>query len=53
MKLNWKKLGIFAGGVVFGTAGIAILKSEDAKRVYEAKQQSTTSIGAAAPHGCG
>ena len=34
MKLNWKKLGIFAGGVVFGTAGIAILKSEDAKRVY-------------------
>ncbi|MBQ9611481.1 MAG: hypothetical protein IJV14_02685 [Lachnospiraceae bacterium] len=34
LKLNWKKMGIFAGGVLFGTAGIAILKSEDAKRLY-------------------
>ena len=29
-----KKLGIFAGGVVFGTAGIKILSSKDAKKVY-------------------
>ena len=30
----WSKLGAFAGGILFGTAGIAILKSEDAKNVY-------------------
>lgn len=24
-KVNWKKLGIFAGGVLFGTAGIKVL----------------------------
>ena len=28
------KLGMFVGGVLFGTAGIAILKSDDAKNVY-------------------
>ena len=29
-----KRLGIFAGGVLFGTAGIKILSSRDAKKVY-------------------
>ena len=29
-----KKLGLFVGGVLFGTAGIKILSSEDAKKVY-------------------
>lgn len=29
-----KKTGIFAAGVLFGTAGIKILASDDAKRVY-------------------
>ena len=29
-----KKLGIFAGGVLFGTEGIKILSSKDAKKVY-------------------
>lgn len=24
-KVNWKKLGIFVGGVLFGTAGIKVL----------------------------
>ena len=33
-KINWKKLGIFAGGVLFGTAGIKVLSSKDAKNVY-------------------
>ena len=33
-KVNWKKLGIFAGGVLFGTAGIKVLLSKDAKNVY-------------------
>ena len=29
-----KKLGLFAAGVLFGTAGIKILSSKDAKKVY-------------------
>ena len=29
-----RNLGIFAGGVLFGTAGIKILSSRDAKKVY-------------------
>ena len=29
-----KKTGIFAGGVLFGTAGIKILASDDAKKFY-------------------
>ena len=33
-KFNWKKTGIFAAGVLFGTAGIKILTSKDAKNVY-------------------
>lgn len=32
--LNVKKVGLFAAGVVFGTAGIKILSSKDAKKVY-------------------
>lgn len=28
------KFGLFAGGVLFGTAGIAILSSKDARKVY-------------------
>lgn len=28
------QLGLFAGGVLFGTAGIKILSSKDAKKVY-------------------
>lgn len=29
-----KNLGIFAGGVLFGTAGVKLLSSKDAKKVY-------------------
>ena len=29
-----KKLGIFAGGLLFGTAGLKILSSKDAKKIY-------------------
>lgn len=32
--INWKKVGTFAGGVLFGTAGIKVLSSKDAKKVY-------------------
>ncbi len=41
----WGKLGAFAGGILFGTAGIAILKSEDAKNAY-------THATAAVKRGC-
>ena len=33
-EINWDKVGIFTGGVLFGTAGIKILSSKDAKKVY-------------------
>lgn len=34
MSSLWKNIGLFAGGVLFGTAGISILSSKDAKKVY-------------------
>ena len=33
-KENLKKDGLFAAGVAFGTAGIKVLSSKDAKKVY-------------------
>ena len=33
-KIDGVKTGIFAAGVLFGTAGIKILSSQDAKKVY-------------------
>lgn len=33
-KIDIKKTGIFAAGVLFGTAGVKILSSKDAKKVY-------------------
>lgn len=33
-KFDGKKAGVFAAGVLFGTAGIKILSSKDAKNVY-------------------
>lgn len=33
-RLDRKHTGIFAAGVLFGTAGIKILSSKDAKKVY-------------------
>lgn len=29
-----KNLGVFAGGILFGSAGVKILASKDAKKVY-------------------
>ncbi len=34
--MKYDKLALFAGGVLFGTAGIAVLASREAKRVYTA-----------------
>lgn len=33
-RIDGKKTGIFAAGVLFGTAGIKILSGRDAKKVY-------------------
>lgn len=32
--MKYVKLGMFAAGVLFGTAGLKVLGSKDAKRVY-------------------
>ena len=34
MSFNWKATGLFAAGVAFGTAGIKVLSSKDAKKAY-------------------
>ena len=31
---DWKQYALFLGGVLFGTAGIKILSSKDAKKCY-------------------
>ena len=31
---HMKKLGLFLGGVLFGTAGVKLLSSKDAKKAY-------------------
>ncbi len=31
---TWGKIGLFAGGVLFGTAGVKVLSSKDAKKAY-------------------
>lgn len=33
-KIDVKRTGIFAAGVLFGTAGIKVLSGKDAKKVY-------------------
>ena len=32
--IDWKKIGLFAAGTLFGTAGIKLLSSKDAKKAY-------------------
>ena len=32
--MSWSKLAIFAGGVLFGTAGVKALGSRDARKAY-------------------
>lgn len=32
--IDLNKIGLFAGGVLFGTAGIKVLASKDAKKLY-------------------
>lgn len=32
--MDMKKIGLFAAGVLFGTAGLKVLGSKDAKKVY-------------------
>ena len=32
--LDWKKIALFAGGALFGSAGAKLLSSKDAKKAY-------------------
>ena len=32
--IKWKSVAVFAGGVLFGTAGVKVLGSTDAKKCY-------------------
>lgn len=32
--MKWDKISLFAGGVLFGTAGLKLLSSKDAKKAY-------------------
>ena len=32
--MSYGKLGLFIGGVLFGTAGVSVLSSKDAKKAY-------------------
>ena len=32
--IGWKRIGAFACGVLFGTAGVSVLASKDAKKCY-------------------
>ena len=32
--MDWKKIGLFAGGVLMGSYGVKILSSGDAKKAY-------------------
>ena len=32
--MNWKKIGLFAGGMLMGNYGIKILSGRDAKKAY-------------------
>lgn len=32
--MNWKKIALFAGGTLFGSVGIKLLTSKDAKKAY-------------------
>ena len=32
--MKWDKLALFAGGILFGTAGVKALSSKDAKKAY-------------------
>ena len=34
LHIAWAKIGLFAGGVLFGTAGVKLLSSQDAKKCY-------------------
>ena len=33
-KIKWDKVAVFAGGLLFGTAGIKVLSGKDAKKAY-------------------
>ena len=34
LSFGWKKIALFAAGTLFGTAGVKLLSSKDAKKAY-------------------
>ena len=42
--MDFKKIGLFAGGVLFGTAGIKALSSKDAKKAYTQTTAATLRV---------
>ena len=42
IKFDAKKTGIFAAGVAFGTAGIKVLTSKDAKKLHRCNEIITS-----------
>ena len=40
--INWKNPGLFAAGVLFGTAGIKALSSKDAKKALHQLHRSSS-----------
>ena len=41
---KWDKTGLFAAGVLFGTAGIKLLSSKDAKKFYTKNVEDTRQL---------
>ena len=37
--INWKKTGVFAAGVLFGTAGVKVLSSKMLRKFTQTVQQ--------------
>lgn len=44
MEINWKKAALFAGGTLFGSAGIKLLTSKDAKDINEARAAAAEQV---------
>ena len=39
--MNWAKVALFAGGALFGSAGIEILTSKDAMLIFTTKSKGS------------
>ncbi len=51
-KIDGVKTGLFAAGVLFGTAGIKVLASDDAKKLYDFAKRCIMKTGQKHPGKC-